>query len=201
MEATILLALQSLRLPILVQIAALVSALGNYGFVWIVIALIMIFFAHRNNVGISMITAVLISGILAGFILQPIFSQVRPCDANIGITAVMGVSRAGYSLPSFHAMSSFACATVMAMTAGRSWGTWSIIGALLISISRLYLGVEWPVDVLAGAIIGVLIGIVSAWVYNQFLHDFMRDYPGLGSSKSGRKSVSSSSTLGRRKIK
>lgn len=191
MQATILLALQSLRLPILVQLAALVSALGNYGFVWIVIALILIFFTHRNNVGISIFVAVILSGIITGFILQPIFGQARPCDAGIGVTAVMGVSRTGFSFPSFHAVSSFACATVMAMTAGRNWGTWSIIGAVLISFSRLYLGVEWPLDILVGAIVGVLIGVVSAWVYNQFLHDLMLSHQIAGHAKGKRTSVSS----------
>lgn len=192
MEVTILLALQSLRFPVLVQIAALISALGNYGFVWVILALIFIFFAGRANVGVPVILAVVLSGIIAGFILQPIYAHVRPCDANIGVSAVMGVSRTGFSFPSFHAVSSFACATVIAMTAGRKWGTWAIIGAVIISLSRIYLGVEWPLDILISIIIGVLIGVVSAWVYNQFLHDMFRPHQGPAHAKGKRTSVNSS---------
>lgn len=193
MEATILLALQSLRLPVLTQLAALVSAFGNYAFIWVVIGILLIVFAHRNDVGITVIFTVILAGIIVGFILQPMFAHVRPYDAGIGVSAVMGVSRTGYSFPSFHAATSFAAATVIAMIAGRRWGSWAFVGAVLISLSRVYLGVEWPIDIVVGAVVGVLVGVVSAWVYNQFLHDLIRDYPGVNRARSGCRSVSSAS--------
>lgn len=199
MEATILLALQSLRLPVLTQLAALVSAFGNYAFIWVVIGILLIVFAHRNDVGITVIFTVILAGIIVGFILQPMFAHVRPYDAGIGVSAVMGVSRTGYSFPSFHATTSFAAATVIAMIAGRRWGTWAFVGAVLISLSRIYLGVEWPLDIIVGALVGVLVGVVSAWVYNQFLHDLIRDYPGVNRARGGRKSVSSTSAPRRKK--
>lgn len=198
MGSTILIALQSIRLPFLTQLAALVSSLGNYCFIWVILALVMIFFLGRRDVGVTIVFTVLVASIVVGFILQPIFAQVRPCDAGIGVSAVMGVSRSGYSFPSFHATTSFAAATVIAMIAGRRWGTWAFAGAVLISLSRLYLGVEWPADVLVGAVLGVLIGILSSWVYNQFLHDILRDYPGTTRTKGRRTSVNASSSLRRK---
>lgn len=201
MEATILLALQSLRLPVLTQIAALISSLANYGFIWIVLGLVMFFLTDRKNVGVMLVLTVIATGLIVGFILQPIFGHERPCDAGVGISAVMGVSRTGFSFPSFHATVSFACATLLAMLAGRRWGTWAFIGAALIAVSRLYLGVEWPLDVIFGLVFGVLIGIVSAWVYNQFLHDLLREYPKANQAKGGRKSVRSTSSIVRRKVK
>lgn len=199
MEATILLALQSLRLPVLTQLAALVSALGNYGFIWIILGIVFIVFISRSDVGITVLFTVVFAGVLVGFILQPLFAHVRPYDAGIGVSAVMGVSRTGYSFPSFHATVSFAAATVIAMIAGRRWGTWAFVGAVLISLSRVYLGVEWPSDIIIGALVGVLIGVVSAWVYNQFLHDLIRDYPGINRARGGRKSVGSTAASRRRK--
>ena len=199
MEATILLALQSLRLPVLTQIAALISALGNYAFIWVILGIILIVFVGRNDVGVTLLFTVVLAGIIVGFILQPIFAHVRPYDAGIGVSAVMGVSRTGYSFPSFHATTSFAAATVIAMIAGRRWGTWAFVGAVLISLSRIYLGVEWPLDIIVGALVGVLVGVVSAWVYNQFLHDLIRDYPGVSRARGGRKSVSSASAPRRKK--
>ena len=193
MEATILLALQSLRFPVLTQLAALVSALGNYGFIWIVLGIVLIVFLGRNDVGVTLLFTVVFAGIIVGFILQPIY------DAGIGVSAVMGVSRTGYSFPSFHAATSFAAATVIAMLAGRRWGSWAFVGAALIALSRIYLGVEWPLDILIGAFIGVLAGVVSAWVYNQFLHDLIRDYPSVNRAKGRRKSVSESSAARRKK--
>lgn len=201
MEATILLALQSLRLPFLTQIAALISSLSNFAFIWIVLGIIMIFLTDKKNIGVMLILTAVISGLVTGLILQPVFAHERPCDAGIGVSAVMGVSRNGFSFPSFHATVSFACATLLAMLAGRRWGTWSFIGAAVIAISRVYLGVEWPLDIVFGLVFGVLMGIFCAWVYNQFLHDLMRDYPVSGHSKSGRKSVSSSGNAARKNVK
>ena len=190
-QENILLILQSVRLPFLIQVAALVSALGNYGLAWIVLGLVMIFMPERRNVGITVVFTVVITGIIVGFILQPAFAHIRPYDAGIGINAVMGVSRSGFSFPSFHATTSFAAATVIAMIAGRRWGMWSVIGATLISLSRLYLGVEWPLDVLVGALLGVIIGVVCAWIYNQFLHDIVNAVPHTQRASRGRTSVNS----------
>ncbi len=189
MEASILIALQTMRLPGLTQIAALVSALGNYAFVWIVLAIVMLFFAERRHVGVSLVIAIVLTGIVVGFIIQPLVGRIRPYDAGIGVSAVMGVSRTGFSFPSFHAATSFAAAAVLASSLGRRAGIPAFIGAALIALSRMYLGVEYPTDILGGIAIGVLVGLGSTWLYNQFLHDFVRDHVGMSSGRNKRKSV------------
>jgi undecaprenyl-diphosphatase len=200
MEAGIMLALQSIRLPILTQVVALVSALGNYAFIWIVLAIIMLFFPGRRHIGVTIIVTVIITGIIIGFIIKPMVGRVGPYDAGIGVSAVMGVSRVGSSFPSFHAATSFACAMIIAMTYGRRFGTWAFIGAVIIAFTRPFLGVEYPTDILAGAAIGVGFGLLAAWIYNQFFHDIVLNYVGnTNRVKGGRKSISNSGT--RRRIR
>jgi undecaprenyl-diphosphatase len=63
-----------------------------------------------------------------------------------------------YSFPSGRATVSFACATVLALAVPRL--TWPLfLLAALISFSRVYVGVHYPFDVLAGAVLGVAIAI------------------------------------------
>ena len=63
-----------------------------------------------------------------------------------------------YSFPSGHATVSFACATVLALAVPRlRWPLFAL--AALISFSRVYVGVHYPFDVLAGALLGVAIAI------------------------------------------
>ena len=63
-----------------------------------------------------------------------------------------------YSFPSGHAAVSFACATVLALAVPRlRWPLYAL--AALIAFSRVYVGVHFPFDVLAGAVIGVAIAI------------------------------------------
>jgi membrane-associated phospholipid phosphatase len=65
---------------------------------------------------------------------------------------------ATYSFPSGHATVSFACATVLALAVPRLRVP-LIVLAVLISFSRVYVGVHYPGDVLAGAVLGIGIAI------------------------------------------
>jgi undecaprenyl-diphosphatase len=63
-----------------------------------------------------------------------------------------------FSFPSGHATVSFACATTLALAVPRlAWPLYTL--AVLISFSRVYAGVHYPADVLAGAVLGVAIAI------------------------------------------
>jgi undecaprenyl-diphosphatase len=62
-----------------------------------------------------------------------------------------------YSFPSGHATVSFACAAVLALAVPRLRVPLFALAAL-ISFSRVYVGVHYPFDVLAGAVLGLLLG-------------------------------------------
>jgi undecaprenyl-diphosphatase len=66
---------------------------------------------------------------------------------------------ATHSFPSGHAASSFAAATAIAAVAPR-WRVPAFVLAALIAFSRVYNGVHWPTDVLAGAAVGVLTALL-----------------------------------------
>ena len=68
---------------------------------------------------------------------------------------LVGVPHSG-SFPSGHAATAFACATVIAWTAPRL-AVPAFVLAAAISWSRIYVGVHWPLDVLGGAVLGVLV--------------------------------------------
>ncbi len=62
------------------------------------------------------------------------------------------------SFPSDHAAGSFAFATAL-FYAGRHDGWWGALFAAAISLARVWVGVHWPTDVLAGAAIGIVAGL------------------------------------------
>ena len=174
-EAPILLGLQSIRIIGLTQVMAFFSALGNGAFIWVLAGIIMLFFADKRDVGIVMILACIVTGIVCSLVLANIFGRVRPCDAGIDVTAVMGVSRAGMSFPSFHAAGGAAAAMVIALMVGRAQAVPAVVLTLIISFSRLFLGVSYPTDIIAGLIVGGALGIVVTWVYNQWLGALIRE--------------------------
>ena len=81
-------------------------------------------------------------------ILKPLFARPRP-DAS-----------AGFSFPSGHATIAFAMATVLSKKEPK-WRFALFLLAIAIAFSRIYLGKHYPLDVLAGAFLGIIIGWLS----------------------------------------
>ena len=69
------------------------------------------------------------------------------------------ISKNEYSFPSGHAAFFFAFATAIYFF-NKRWGAWFFIAAILISISRVVAGIHYPSDIVAGAIVGVVVGYV-----------------------------------------
>lgn len=188
MEAAVLLSLQSIRVVGLTQVMALVYALGASAFVWVVLAVVMLMFADKRQTGMLVIAAVVVAGLASALVIAPLVGRARPFDAGIGVTVVVGVSKAGYGFPCARAATSFAAAVAIAFTLGRRFGVPAVLGAVLISFSCLYLGVNYPSDVLAGALLGVVAGVIVVWLYNTFFRERFIASVGSG-ARPARKSV------------
>jgi undecaprenyl-diphosphatase len=95
--------------------------------------------------------------------LKWLVGRVRPCDA-LGWCAPIGVaSPGGGSFPSGHAAGAFTFAAFVAVRAPE-WAGPAIVWAAIVGWSRCLLGVHYPSDVLAGAILGTAVGVLFARV-------------------------------------
>jgi undecaprenyl-diphosphatase len=114
-----------------------------------------------------MVLISLISAFVARFVITDfirfIHHRVRPFlslnDSNLLINQVNQSS-----FPSGHAAFTFGLATVVYFY-NKKLGVAFLIAALLVSIARVFVGVHWPSDILAGAIVGVF----SGWLVNRLL--------------------------------
>jgi len=89
-------------------------------------------------------------------IVKPIFKRPRPSVVVADSRPFFGV-RGSYSFPSVHATNSFATAMVLdAVFPGARVALFTL--AALVGYSRIYVGDHWPSDVLAGMLLGSLIG-------------------------------------------
>ena len=97
-------------------------------------------------------------------VFKPYFERPRPIYDVSMISKVRSVGEAhGYSFPSNHASNMFLFATLLSLFYRRKlWLFYSI--AALVSYSRIYLGVHYPSDVIAGA----LLGTGLAWLLSRF---------------------------------
>jgi len=89
-------------------------------------------------------------------ILKDFFERVRPCNVLADVITPVGCA-GGFSFPSNHALNNFAAAVfLLRLFPAYKWIF--LIVATLVSISRIYLGVHYPSDVLGGALIGAAFG-------------------------------------------
>ena len=107
----------------------------------------------------------LLCGLIVGNLtLKPLIGRIRPYDLNPGVSLLIDKLH-DFSFPSGHTLSSFEGATVL-LIRDKRFGIPAMILAAIIALSRLYLYVHYPTDVLAGAVLGITFGILAVSIVN-----------------------------------
>lgn len=131
----------------------IITSLGNFSIIWIAMSIFSWFKGYQQMVH-GIVVSLLLTAIANNLILKTFCMRQRPCDKYEDIQ--MLIKRPfGSSFPSGHAATSFACATAMAAFDLRI-GIVALIVAAMIAISRVYLFVHFPSDVVAGVISGIV---------------------------------------------
>ena len=133
---------------------------GTKGTVWIAIALILFVFgdAHLRYYSVLSILSLLLAEGAINLLLKPAIRRERPYVRN-RLSTLLVKAPGPHSWPSAHAGSSVAAALVLTVGAW-PWGLVFLFLALLVGYSRVYVGVHYPLDVLAGYVVGVLAAAV-----------------------------------------
>lgn len=110
------------------------------------------------SIGIILLVAA--SDQISSNLLKNLFERIRPCNALDNVNLLVNCSRS-FSFPSSHAVNNFAVAFyIYKLFPKLKWVLF--ITASLIAVSRPYVGVHYPSDILTGAIVGMLIGYIFA---------------------------------------
>lgn len=149
----------NMRCTFLDWIMPYISLIGDYGAMWILLALILIINEKTRIMGIEMAVALLLGFLIANITLKPLIARVRPFDVNTDVMLLIKAPT-DFSFPSGHTVSSFAATGVVWLN-DRKYGIAALTLATLIAFSRLYLYVHYPTDVFAAIIIGVVTAILS----------------------------------------
>lgn len=113
------------------------------------------------------IVVVVVIATIVSEALEFVIRRQRPFEvlADTKIISFYGLASAsGYSFPSGHATRIFAVVTMFCL--GRRLRFW-MIGlslAVLVGLSRIYLGLHWPSDILAGAVLGIVVTLALHWI-------------------------------------
>ena len=157
----------SVRNPILNSIMIFITSLGNGGMLWIAATILLMIPKKTRKVGLMSAIALLGSLIINNNLIKNLVQRPRPFRTFPELQIIIPTP-SEFSFPSGHTSSSFAAAAVFYRHLPKKLGVPSVVLAGLIGFSRLYVGVHYPTDVLAGVIMGILLSYMA-----EFLVDFI----------------------------
>ena len=147
-------------------------------FLWIPLYIYILFLIYKNftDVFLKILFAIALLIFVSDFGSVHLFKQVilrlRPCHFLENINVVDGCG-GSYGFISSHASNSFAIAFFVSLLFKNRWGFIFLFSwALLIGISRVYLGVHYPFDIIGGIFWGLFVSLLVYFIYNMKIKDF-----------------------------
>jgi membrane-associated phospholipid phosphatase len=141
--------------PGLERAAKALGKAGNNGAIWVVLCLFVLAVTDSNGEAWFVCALLAPIAIALNYVVKLIVKRPRPVLEGL---PPLGGAPSSLSFPSAHATSSFAVAT--AMTRVDSLGALAFVLALALSLGRTFLGMHYPSDVLAGALLGLGLGLI-----------------------------------------
>ena len=107
-----------------------------------------------------MMAALLADLLLCNVLIKNLVARTRPFDVNTTVKLLVEKPR-DYSFPSGHTAASFASVTALYLAKEKKLWKIALVLAVLIALSRLYLYVHYPTDIIGGVIFGSLSGYLG----------------------------------------
>ncbi len=148
------------------------TKLGDDGIFLIILSLILIVFKKTRKVGTAMLGAIIIGALFTNISIKPIIARPRPYIDETHIFHQWWLDAGAhveseFSFPSGHTTSAMAVMTGLFFTTNKKYSWTAFIFAIVMGITRIYLCVHFPSDVLGGLIVGFLAGLISATIVNS----------------------------------
>ena len=170
-DEAILMALQSLHGSFVDGLWIAYTHLGDAGILWIVLSVVLLLSPKTRKAGFLSLLAMGLGLLCTNGIIKHVVARPRP---YVVLERLIPLVTSGdpNSFPSGHTSAAFSAAIVWARTLPWKWGrVAAIVAAILMGFSRLYVGVHFPSDVLAGALLGSLyagvILLAAGWIHRR----------------------------------
>ena len=154
---------ETLRCAVCNGILSVYTKLGDAGMLWIALSVLMLCFRKTRKAGLASLLAMLLGLLCTNVALKHLVGRDRPWLVVEGLIPLVAEHDPN-SFPSGHTCAAFAAASAWCRTLPTRWmKITAVVLAALMGFSRLYVGVHFPTDVLAGMAVGLFCGWL-AWV-------------------------------------
>lgn len=161
-EASIILWIQENLRGVMDGLWLFITHLGDDGILWIILGIVLLFWKKTRPIGFTMLLSLLFDFLMINVTLKDLIARPRPFVVNEAITPLITDVSPYRSFPSGHSGGSFAAMFALYKWVPKKIGIPALILAALVALSRLYVGVHYPTDILAGCVIGFM---CSVWAY------------------------------------
>lgn len=153
----------NLQCGFLDTVMPIITLFGEGGIFWIAWALILCFIPKTRKIGIGMLLALIMGVLVCNMTMKPLIKRIRPYDfqEQLGVTVNLLINaQHDFSFPSGHTIASFEAAVVLLLNDKRM-GIPAMVICVLVSLSRLYLYVHYPTDVIFSIFAGTLFAFLG----------------------------------------
>lgn len=172
-ELRILDSLQSIHTPFLDWLMVFFTTIGDYGMIWILLAIILVILPKTRRMGFALMIALLLDVLVSNIWMKQFVARLRPCEVNPNVPLL--VQRPlDFSFPSGHTAASFTASYTLLGMKSRL-GLPALVVSVLIAFSRLYLYVHYPTDILAGMLVGFCLGFFVSALFNMQAATYAKD--------------------------
>lgn len=144
----------------------IITSLGDKGILWGGIAILLAASDKYKKTGLKLGLSQGIGALITNLTTKNAVRRPRPFDVIDGLQTLIPPPT-DWSFPSGHTTSSIAAGTLLLIKMPKNIGIPAFITGILISLSRVYVGVHYPSDVVAGAAAGILAAVASDCIINK----------------------------------
>ena len=168
-DGHLLVAIQGLHMSWLDPIVSVYTRRGDAGILWIALSLLMLIWKPTRRAGALALCAMILGLLVTNITIKPLVERARPwLDWPI---VPLVAEKDPNSFPSGHTCAAFAAGMSWTRTLPWRWGRIAaVVFAVCMGLSRLYVGVHYPTDVLVGAVIGALCAWVAWKLYQVYIN-------------------------------
>lgn len=168
-DLSVLRFMEQIHNPVTDFFFSVITFLGDGGIIWIGSGLILLFIPKHRKTGIMVLAGLVVFHLICNTGLKNIIARPRPyvlVPEFLGSMPDINVPTS-YSMPSGHTMSAFVCAEILAGDFKR-YKAPLYVTAVFMGLSRIYLLVHYPSDVIVGALLGIMLGKAVKYTADKY---------------------------------
>lgn len=136
------------------------------GLIWLMVIVLLIGFKERRAPLVAFFAGIF--AYVTNYLISLIYFRPRPFVALEEVSQLIAKDAADKAFPSDHTALAFAIAAAVFLT-NKKWGIVFLAAAALVALGRVFVGVHYPADILAGAVVGIFF----AWLINRYGRKFL----------------------------